>query len=593
MKKVITFVIWTVLLLILTGYYMWLNNKDHVETLMYIPDPDWSKISEVNGVNTHIYDCAIDEKGLLNVIWVGKKRIDGEAQIQHLTIDQNGQALTTPQTIISAPYILNVALGVVNGELHVFYTGQDTWEKVNLLSATLSSTGKILKQQQLYSSTCSEFCDLDMMQTSDGTGLLAWVERVEGHYSLKTLTINSEGVPGSLQSLISGNSPYSHPRILLDHQENWHLAWFQEISTEKYNLCYQQLGSTGAATVPVCIVDTGYIHSVNMTERDGILYLVWDKKTNTLAQSRDIFGTTINLQDLAPETIDVTAPTENIVLAPVKSINPIIQLTPPNSSNCAPALGFDKEKRLHLVYVKLKRDFRAIVDQAYSMNFTTQVQKTHWIYPEPCPSASEVTLLNDTQGNLYIACLGQDIQKNITFYYANSIKKEKVTPWQVIGINNRNYKESFFFNITYILSSPLINLLAFTIFFCTFALILFTSFLYSGIRSLLKKTKLTVILNNFYVSLAVIGIVQIFPLLKILGAIQLVWPLQIVQSHFWYIIGLASIATVSYSLVNRIHFKYNELLFASMLLIVWDYWIWVIIMTLNTPNINYIIPPML
>ena len=509
------------------------------------------------------------------MVWA-QGNAEQSTDIKYAAIDQDGKVLLAPRVLLSEVNIQDVTMSVRANQIDVFWAARGEGERLDMRQVTMDTRGQILQRRTVSANSLIEVSDLQVEEAPNGGQVLVWTDH-EGEYTyVKTLGINASGKVGAIQRVTSGQISSTNPRLYMDSHGQFHLAWCKVLSRDIYELLYQPIQNDGTVVQPARLIDKGRVKGLTLVERDGRMYFAWDKNNAEVPELRDIYGTVLDLKKVVGEL-------------------KVLQLSSTDSSNSAPVLAFDAQNRLHMLSIKLKDEYRALVDQSYVGSFAQVYKKPSWVYPEPSPAATEINLLTDQKNNLYLACMAVDYhKKNSYLHYANTAKPNVVNAWQIMGFNVREFKQNLLFNLTYILSSPLLFLLVFAIFFTTFGSIVFTTFLYSGLKRILRKSEqISKYLNNFYVSLGVIGGVQIFVVIGLLVFIGFEWPLDIIRHHFIYVFGLTSLATVMYSVVNRLHVKYDEPLFVAMLLIAWDYWLWIVIMTLNLPNINFIIPPVI
>lgn len=561
-----------------TFFYSWYIKKDHLATLGYIPDTYWLPPQQLTAVNSYIYDCALDQQGNFHIVWGVKGSTNENMVMKHIALDKNGQPLAQENILLSNPKIESIVLKINDGKLNIFWIGQGSTEKRDLYQLTASFTGQVLVQATLMTNEFIRPRDFSVATAPNGTLMMLWSDQNawttksnEARY-LKTLLVTPEGKVGRVQQLTSGAGVASLPRLIVDEVGQYHLVWCQRVYKDTLGMYYQRLSAAGVPEGAAYLLDKGYIQDLTMIARGERLYLAWAVEKDKFYRVANIFGTVLDVRNPA-------------------SRHQTIQLTR-DGSNYSPALAFDEENHLRLVYIKNKVDYKGMVHQSYAEDFSQALASPQWIYPEAFP-ASKLNVYSDANKHLHVACLELADHTTYSIHYTNSVVRQTITPMQIVGFNTKNYQRSLLFNLVYVLGAPLLDLLIFANFFGMLIFMGVASFFYGMIYQMAAKRrwKLGNIMEQYYVALPVLGAVEMASFFGIMHVLGFKWPLMLAEQHFLLVFGIPWLGVLLLGWVMKL--KDTEIMNASFTLIPWSYWFWVILMILNMPAMNYAIPPLL
>lgn len=575
-KLLIFLIVFTGIVATVALYYSWYTKKDHIEELTYIPDTYWLQLQQIPAVNSSMYDCVVDEAGIAHIVWAVQCKKGSGMEIRHLALNKDGE-VRSPATILQTnPRIADLVIELAAGRLKVYWIGQGSGERLNLYESTASLEGRALGLRTLLTNEFLQAADLNMAKAPDGGRLLLWTDqqewtakRDEVRY-LKALVLKADGKVGRVQQVVVAGGSASLPKLALDQRGGYHLVWCERVYQDSVKMYYQHLQADGTAEGRACLIDQGKISAISTLVAEGRFWVAWAKEKNEFYRVADILGTVLELNNPG---------------GPHK----IVKLTR-DGANYSPALGLDEAKNIRLLYIKNKNNYKNIVHQTYQGDFTHEIGIAQWMSPESYP-AEKVEVYRDPAGHLHVACLEIGDHTTYSLHYTNSVARRTVTPLQIIGFNAHNYKRSLVFNTIYTLVAPFFDLVIFANFFALFMSIVFTSLLYGMIYRMVMMKRLGAILERYYVALVVLGLVQMGTFFGILTVYEFIWPLELAWQHFWFVFGLPWLGALILSRVMKL--RETEIMNATFTLIPWDYWLWLILMILNMPSMNYIIPPAL
>lgn len=569
MKKFLTFILFTMGLLALTGFYLWFNLHRDVEAITYVPHTEWSAPQVVPSVNSSIYDAKADDQGQLHVVWVETTN-DNDTRICYTVMSPTGQPLFPAKTLLTNSDVQALALDLSQEQVHLFWVGMGRSEMSDLFWSEFDANGQLIQQKTLLTNHYVAAEDLTIVHGANGARLLAWTDVTWTGQRLQTLHVSSNGTVHTT-TITAPNETAHTPRLVVDDQHQYHLVWRKETNRDWYELIYQPLTATGAPIGSLRVMDQGEIGLAAITVRGGQVYLAWEKANPDFAQSKLIYGAIVDTN------------------RPLEPVTPTL-LSKTDSSNYAPNLGWDEHNHLRLVYAKWKDDYKSLVSQSYERDFTQIVSNTRWMYPQFIQITS-VKVATDPGHRLYVTCLETQSDNQTVLHYINSFQTEHITPWQIIGLNSRDYMASLRKDLVFIIFGPGLNMFVFTFYFISVVCIIITSFIMAFLRNRFYFTKWAKLSEHFYLNFAVLCITQIFLIWAFLQLLQYEMPMELMKHHFWWIYGVSTAATIVYSLVNRVH--KTEVMYASILCFAWLYWVWVIQLTLNIANLNFVVPPMI
>jgi hypothetical protein len=271
----------------------------------------------------------------------------------------------------------------------------------------------------------------------------------------------------------------------------------------------------------------------------------------------------------------------------------ITKISEPYTINFAPTLAFDASGQIHVVYGKRKDDHNGIVHKVYTDDFSQVIKKAHWLFSQP-QAAIDIRLMKDAQQNLYLSWFEAYLPKERRLQYMNSNQKYRITPLQITGVAPQRTLLSIFTSIAFISALPIIDYKIFCVVFVNFEVLVLILLLYYAIHRLLLFTKWNRITEMLYIPMVILMVVGLLFLLFCLGVVEedfFKWPLELITEHGLFIVGLSTVALFIFSEFNR--FREQEIMYSLFLAYLWIFWIWVILMTMYLPHLNYILPPMI
>lgn len=302
-----------------------------------------------------------------------------------------------------------------------------------------------------------------------------------------------------------------------------------------------------------------------------LLYFAWDKA------NPDHFG----LWNILGRTLDLEKPDTAVAAR---------QLSKTDSSNFAPALAVDADERVHLAAGKLKNGYTTLAHAVFSADLQKELQSVRWVCPE-LHAVGEVKFMLDGSGQLHLAWFDSPTNKQYSYHYTNRINKPNITPLQFAGVKVTNQRSSFLMSFVYIIAGPLIDMRV-LIYILTGlfagALMLFP---YLGTIESLICTRVDTILNKY-------GVAMVFFLLFEFGVAYSLLTYatygrysDLLRQHGLFLYIAPLIACLLYSRVTGM--RKTEAMYGLFLSYLWVFWFWVIMLTLNLPYMNFIVPPVI
>ncbi len=166
-------------------------------------------------------------------------------------------------------------------------------------------------------------------------------------------------------------------------------------------------------------------------------------------------------------------------------------------------------------------------------------------------------------------------------------------------MNNTDYLDSSIKSLWYVFFSTLFYMPLFFVFFINLFFIVCVSFLYVKIVENVEKIslKLGSILLNLYIASFLISALYLY-ILHCLGIDSYLivvenryWPLQHLQNHSIFILGIAYVFSMIYIAVTKLN--KTELMNATFMVFMWLYWITLVNLVLNLPLMNFIDVPLI
>ncbi len=576
MKKFLsTFVMITIGIILISGLYVWLSQKDKVLTLSYVPDPGWSEQHIISPyIKSHKYDCAVDEAGNLHILWIEHERLTGVANIKYSSFNSSGKIITEPKTIAQNEQILAVAIIIRNKMLHTFWVGQGNSKKLDLFYTNLDLAGKVVNEQIVLEDEYDGIEDLIVVSSLQGDFMLVWTNKLYNYQQVKTLLVNSLDMSKrSMQNITSSSHNSDKPNLIADENSGFHLTWREKDTKDFY---YQRLNDEGQIDSEPLLIDKVHLDTVSMVVKKDKLYLVWNKIMSNVSKvnidsvlersfpNYELFGTVINLNRLSDHQIQIQ------------------RLTKKNGPSFDHSLVVDSLGQVHLAYLETYHNSLALTHEIFEDNFTN-IKKSRRIYPDQV-SGSQIRLLKDQDKGVHMVWLEAGLYGG-NFNYANTVIPKKTSLLQILGFNATHYDASITMSIFYLCAMPIFNIL----FFLHPISIICVSVIVIRIGRFLQNTKVSSLFSKLYVnnflltSLVCILHSSLYIALGKKG--WLLWPTIAAPNQMCFIIGLAFLGTLILKAVN----KYNKASFIQVgaVVVAWVYWLNMINLFFNLPYINF------
>ncbi|MCK4258146.1 MAG: hypothetical protein KAX49_04165 [Halanaerobiales bacterium] len=569
----VSFIFITLTIVFISGFYVWLSNKNQVPVLTYVPDPEWSEEHVISPyITSHKFDSLVDEKGNLHTIRVEHDPKTGTAYLLHSVTDYAGKIISEPKTIISYKWIPAISLTINDNKLHIFCIGQGDLNTKELVYINLDLTGEILDQNIVLTGEFNSVEDLITVQSKDGEFMLVWIDMINNKYQLKTLVVNLVGkaVEQPVQ-VTSSNYNSRRPNLILDEKGRYHLTWREE-KPNSYTFSYQLLTNGGEPVSSPRVIDEIDLGAVSMATKGDSLYLVWSKimPLATAPDRTSILEYAFPNYELFGAVLDLENPLEPIHIQ---------RLTEKNGPSSDQTIVVDSKGQLNLVYVDGYHNKLALTHQIYIDDFNNLTKATRRLYPDQI-TGSKTKLIKDPNKGLHLVWLESDTYGG-NIYYANTVQPKKVSILQVIGINATSFSSSFIMSMFYIFSMPIFSIL----FFLQMVSIILLTLGIMGITKISHKTKLGYFLTNPYVAISLICLIHCSIYLVIGKMIWILWPVVSAPNQLWFIFILASIAIFAFIKINELRkITFTE---TATVAFIWIYWLNMINLFFNIPFINF------
>ncbi len=304
-KNVFIFFIFTLIIVLATGLYLWSINKDNISTLTYIPDADWSYDRVIGEyIKSGVYDSAVDESQNLHLVWIDFNSSTKMWELYHSTVNPEGKTISAPKTIVSNKVISQVSINFYNEMLHIFWIGEGNSEKLDLYYTTLNKMGRVSLKVVLIDEFESVE-DFKGISSAEGEFMLVWSDKVNDYQQIKTMLVSSSGLIERKPVQVTSSKCNSYkPNLVIDKEQRYHLVWREEYPKE-IKLYYQRFNAKGEVDSAPVFIDNVDTNSASMLVSNNKLYLVWNKgKITVRDKSNKLYGTVVDLTN-SSEQIEI------------------------------------------------------------------------------------------------------------------------------------------------------------------------------------------------------------------------------------------------------------------------------------------------
>lgn len=598
-RQMLTFIICTLVVLVVSGLYIWLTQSNDVMTLSYVPDPNWSGRYVIKtNLQDDTYCSGIDSQGNIHTVWIYFDYINQTSNLIHTAINAKGRALAKEHTIASAQKIQAFTMAVTNDSVNIFWVGSRAIGLGDLNYARLGADGTLLETNTILADRCVDVKTLQAVTAPTGGFMLAWSDQVGAYRQIKTFAVGAEGTTTAEPIQLTTASYHAYgPNLIVDGKGRFHLAWKEEaqrsdaaalLLQRKYNckngvvpinvgyaytLYYQMLDAQGQGVAQPVFMDEVSLNTVAMTVVEDQLYLAWVKRTaRQNAADPSIVGKALPNYAIFGAKLDLTQP-----VIPTE----VFQLSQQKGPAFDQTMIADSAGRIHLVYMDTYTDHLALTHSTFAGDFATVEKEARRIFPDQIVGM-RTTLLPDPQKGMHLFWIQSDPYGG-TMYYANTIHPRAVSPFQVVGINLDKSGVSSFMSFVYVLTLPIYNILVHLHLFYVTCI----SVILAGCKYLSRKWRGNQLFYNPYIVVLVICIVHILWYLGFGWADWLIWPAHPMgNGPIWFAILLATLTTVGYIYFGRV--KRNKMIQMGFIALLWIFWMNVSNLVFQLPFVNFI-----
>lgn len=558
-----TFLLISVLLVIATGFYSWIEKSDDIDTLTYLPDQDWAVNNSIPQIHSLISDCDIDNEANLHAVWTEYNSQTTLMKLEHIVINSQGKIIEQPKILLENKQIQQIAVEIVQDQLHIFWIGKSGSQKMDLYYTRTDLAGQIQEQKTVLKNQFhNNVTELHLASLTEDF-MLSWVAKEDLYSQVYTLLVNSDiqvkqkPINRSIMPVNSRNL-----NLVSDQLQQYHLIWQHELSNQVSLLYYQGFDREGQVLTAPRLLAQGQIGENTLTTSNRKLYLAWEQRIIDKTEFSLIYGTILHLDH--PNIESQT-----------------YQLTDQDDFATNPSLAVDTTGQIYLSYTEKK--YHKLAYQIFTDNLVPVMDTPRWIFPEEI-FPTKTQLVADSKGQIHFYWLNTKGDRSL--HYTNNIHSSKITPLEIIGLPRLNFIQRLWQNLLYIFTAPLLDLSIFIVFFTNAVSIMFITYILMNIHFYLKNEKqIRILEKNLSLVTFIICFIQIGVSALTLRVLKHPVLLQHLKEHLMFIIIASLVANFVYIGINKI--KKSEPMFGGAVSLAWLYWVIIIIMTLNLPFMNY------
>lgn len=568
-----TFIIFTIGILLISGFYIWISNKDDVMTLSHVSDPDWSKEYQVTPkLITDKFAFTLTQDEQIHTIWPEYLQPRGEVVLKYIKSNSEGKLLTEAKKLAQTKFLQCMTLISHKETLHFFWIGSNQNEGWNLNYTQMDQAGSVIKTETIMENGFTKVNGLQVIPTFNDEFMLVWTDLVNNINQVYSMVVTTSGQrkaePMQITSLKEKNAVV--PQLALDEKNRFHLTWQKRgKSSLNYQLFYQRLDEKGHPSTPPLYIDRVSVDHASMVIKGDKLILVWTKTMDYVKYPLELVERSFPNYEIFGTTIDLSDPTNY----------EIQRLTHKNGPSFQHVINVDDQGQVHILYVELYDMHLAFTHGIYKDDFKDKIKEFRRIYPNQTITSTP-TLITDTHKNMHIFWKKSDLFST-SLSYANTAKPHPVTLFNIIGLNSEHFLAGIVMSLFYVLAFPLVG--SIVSLYIIYVLILTPTL--AGVRKLLKDPKVASFLRNPYFAVSFIcGLYLFFHL--VIFQLKLFCFHEITLSQIWFVFILATTAIIAFITVTKM--KGNNVIQVGFTAFFWFFWIQVIYCMFNLPFINHL-----
>lgn len=565
-KWITSFLLITIGLLCFTGIYIWITTKDQVATLSYVADPNWSKQRPIaKEIRGSYFKTTMDEKQQIHSIWVEFIPPYGTSELKYSSINSKGKTIHDTKVLLTNERITDITLTALDEHIHIFWVGQSNDKHNHLYYTLLNQQGQIVSTQQLLSNEFEQVKDLQVITSKTQSSLLVWTDLVNNVRQIKTLYIDStQQIPQKSLQITSSNDHSTVPKIIIDEQNQYHLAW-NEKTKNSYQLYYQPLNDKGEPIKAPLYISEISQKPTSLLVKDKTLYLIWSRYVRSTenpvnfvskrGKNYELFATKINLEQ-QPEQLNIK------------------RLTYKDSPTIEPNISMNQSGNLQLIFIELW-EYPTLTHWVLTDDFQTEKKSQRRIYPEQL-TAFNTHLFTDANHNLHLVW-AENGNFGINYYYANTQHPQWISPFKIIGLNSDMPQANLIITFLHYITCTYANIVAGEHLF----IIVICIIIVGALRLFLRGTKLGAYFNNFTISSLLVTALYIIIYFGFGRKILFFTPFIPGKTQMWFSFILGSMGVVTYLILNKKDkFKIYQ---TGLITLSWIFWVYITHLTFYIP----------
>lgn len=245
MKRFLLLVATTLVLIFLSGFYVWVLYHDNVSAIPYLQNKDWAAPVTIPTMNSLIYDSAVGEEGTLYTVWARRNPEKGVIDICFTAMNPQGELVIGPRALLSHANVLAVDILLRQDRFTLSWIKQEEPYVTELVQCDFTLEGAQQGTERPLTRTTDKVSDLDVVAAPGGGGILIWTEQSGDLRQIRTARLDPFGRIGEVNQISGGEDSLSTPRLAIDSRGQYHLVWFRNLSDDNRDLYYGTLDRDG------------------------------------------------------------------------------------------------------------------------------------------------------------------------------------------------------------------------------------------------------------------------------------------------------------------------------------------------------------
>lgn len=585
-KALILYCVFSFLIVIVTGTYIYMINRPHLETIAHIQDTGWSRWHPILPTTnpTGIYEGGLDGLGHFHFSMVEYNKDKAVGELFHAVLNVEGKLIQKPKVILENPRLFDIAMLVQNDHVHMFWVGLGTTGRLEMFYSVFDLDGNMLTQKVVVSGVREDFERTEGLKaTFTGENfLVVWVSSMEGK-QLRGIRVQADGTAsGEIIAISESHYPVIKPALIADESGQCHAVWLErrysdDNTSGSYDLVYRRLDADGQPLAHPVVLERAASNPLSVAVGNERLYITWAK-----AQP-------ISFKDV--NSLDELLPKYNlyglgIALTEPISSGEVIRLTEQRGPSFHQSIVLDHQGFLHLVYYDLDQEELILTHEILSPDLRSEVKAPSRIYPD-VPILYETgqirlkygtILVLDPVKGVHLAWLNSSSKKGSTFYYANSCKPAGISPLAVVGLDQNHLFTSTIMSLFYVLGIPWTNVIFFTLVFVMLMVAILALLVW-----LVRKKSWSKWINNPYLLTVVIAGLHTWIIDSVNWQKAFFWPTQPDLNQIGFVYGAATVMALVYLVLNS-RSKFQSITLAGITAFFWVYWVNVITLMFYIPK---------